>query len=758
MTLDIKVAQDIKTIYEQLKDEGEVLNKSQLSVYYDAFRQRFGPDKLKNLDGEELLSTMHEHSNRDSLVYWLEFKDDNEFPANFGSIAGGSALKFGIYKRKETGIWMTGSPQAQIEISIEAAILRAREHRDQLIKAAELLDGLPQMGSDEDYRKLQQEIDKAAPRVSDTAWGHKYLSLLHPDKLDDYHNADYQRFHLIMLLQAPPPGAGRYIAAGRYVAIAGEMDMPINHLTTITNRRDGDPHRYWRVGTSDSAKPRNHWAEMRDGSYISIGWTNLGDLSEVTRNEESKQKIRSLVEKFYPNTPPAVGHATNETFNFVAVMAENDVILAADGNTIIGIGKIRGGYQYDGTKQFCHIRPVEWLSFEEWALPISEGLRTTVNTIRKDTNLIETEKRILYAAPIIPEKPAVLAPLEGTLWRIQSILERKGQVIIYGPPGTGKTYWAEKAAKELSSRSKYKKSFEQLDGEQQKTIIGPSDETGSYVRMCCFHPAYGYEDFLEGYRPDSSGGSMVFTLKDGIFKQTCSDATADPQHNYYLIIDEINRGDIPRIFGELLTVLEKDKRGKPIALPLSGQAFEVPRNVYIIGTMNTADRSIALLDTALRRRFGFIELMPDVSLLAGASLEGIPLGPWLRELNKRICEHIGRDSRNRQIGHSYLMDGGKPFTSFQKFVKGLREDIIPLLQEYCYEDYSALEKILGSGMVNLEIQQIRNELFNEPNQTQLIQALLAPSPEISTSPQATSTEEKPAAEGEEEETLEETKQ
>ncbi|GAI57269.1 unnamed protein product, partial [marine sediment metagenome] len=163
---------------------------------------------------------------------------------------------------------------------------------------------------------------------------------------------------------------------------------------------------------------------------------------------------------------------------------------------------------------------------------------------------------------------------------------------------------------------------------------------------CCFHPAYGYEDFLEGYRPDSSGGSMIFNLKDGIFKRICEDAAANSQYNYYMIIDEINRGDIPKIFGELLTVLEKDKRGRQITLSLSGRTFEVPRNVYIIGTMNTADRSIALLDTALRRRFGFIELMPDISLLSDVNIEGIPLGPWLRELNRRVCEHIGRDSRN----------------------------------------------------------------------------------------------------------------
>ena len=189
---------------------------------------------------------------------------------------------------------------------------------------------------------------------------------------------------------------------------------------------------------------------------------------------------------------------------------------------------------------------------------------------------------------------------------------------------------------------------------------------------------------------------MQFILRDGIFKKLCNDAQARPDHKFYLIIDEINRGDIPRIFGELLTVLEKDKRGKAILLPLTGRPFRVPGNVFIIGTMNTADRSIALLDTALRRRFGFIELMPDISILGDAMVDEIPLGPWLKALNERICEYVGRDARNLQIGHAYLLEKGRPVGDFAMFARILREDILPLLEEYCYEDYGTLEKITGA--------------------------------------------------------------
>ena len=259
------------------------------------------------------------------------------------------------------------------------------------------------------------------------------------------------------------------------------------------------------------------------------------------------------------------------------------------------------------------------------------------------------------------------------------MLERKGQVILYGPPCTGKTYWAEVTARELVARSCFGTPFEQLTGDQKTLILGDGNNSHGLVRLCSFHPAYGYEDFLEGFRPETVNGQMHFTLKDGVFKNLCKDAQASPDRKFYLIIDEINRGDIPRIFGELLSVLEKNKRGKAILLPLTGKPFQVPDNVYVIGTMNTADRSIALLDTALRRRFGFIELMTDDSVLGDAVVGGIPLGPWLKALNERICDHVGRDARNLQIGHSYLLEDEHPIGDFSTFAKVIQDDILPLL-------------------------------------------------------------------------------
>ena len=251
------------------------------------------------------------------------------------------------------------------------------------MRGVDLLDGFAPNGTDDDYRDLQKNMDEVATKVSDSAWGHKYFSLLYPEKLDDYHSADFQRYHLIKLLQVPPEGAGRYLVSGRYVAAAKEMGVPIRNLTQILNERDGDVHHYWRVGTSDGTKPRNRWQLMRDGGFAAIGWPELGDLSGHSPNQSSREAIKLLMAEKYPGDPKLTGKKGEEVFRFVARIRERDLILAADGQTILGVGRVVGGYTYDRTSDFPHRRPVEWLNLEEWKLPSPEGLQTTVYHLTK---------------------------------------------------------------------------------------------------------------------------------------------------------------------------------------------------------------------------------------------------------------------------------------------------------------------------------------------------------------------------------------
>jgi 5-methylcytosine-specific restriction protein B len=218
--LEPSVKQNLLRHLQKLNAEGRLLSRPQLEQYSATFRGRFGPDKLASLDGEALLNTMHD--NRDSLVYWLEFKNDDELPARFGGgIGGGTAFKFGIFRRKETRTWVTADEANNPrDLTVEEAVVIARKHREQLLRGVEALQQLPPGGSDDDYRRLQERLDREAPDVSDRMWGHKYFSLLFPEKLDLYHNPEWQQFHLLKLLQRPPDGRGRYLCAGRFVTVA----------------------------------------------------------------------------------------------------------------------------------------------------------------------------------------------------------------------------------------------------------------------------------------------------------------------------------------------------------------------------------------------------------------------------------------------------------------------------------------------------------------------------------------------------------
>ena len=165
------------------------------------------------------------------------------------------------------------------DLTVEEAVAIARKHRDQLLKGVELLKQLPSNGTDDDYKGLQERLDREAPDVGNLAWGHKYFSLLFPDKLDDYHVPDLQRFHLLKMLQRPPEGPGRYVCAGRFVAAAAELGVPMNNLMEVLYSVNGSPHGYWRIGTSDGKVSRNHWPLMRDGNCVAVGWDGLSATS-----------------------------------------------------------------------------------------------------------------------------------------------------------------------------------------------------------------------------------------------------------------------------------------------------------------------------------------------------------------------------------------------------------------------------------------------------------------------------------------------
>ena len=244
-----------------------------------------------------------------------------------------------------------------------------------------------------------------------------------------------------------------------------------------------------------------------------------------------------------------------------------------------------------------------------------------------------------------------------------TLLLDKKQIILYGPPGTGKTYVAQELA---------------------KWIIGLARPSADQVEMVQFHPAYSYEDFIEGIRPESKPtGDGHFTVdyppRPGVFRRFCKVAQANPNQPHVFIIDEINRGNIPRIFGELMLLLEYRERDVP--LPYSGGRFRIPPNVYLIGTMNTADRSIALVDFALRRRFHFFQFRADPDLLERwLAQHSVPV-PYLAKLYRRLSQEA-IDDPDYAVGVSYFMD---PELTETKLARIWQYSILPYLAEYHVE-------------------------------------------------------------------------
>lgn len=433
---------------------------------------------------------------------------------------------------------------------------------------------------------------------------------------------------------------------------------------------DIETRRYWLYSPGDGAAI---WNECYKNGFMAIGWDEIGDLTAFTSKDEMKQAMKEEIDptKSYMN-------AAHATWQFVHEMKPGDIVFAKKGmHQLVGRGVVESDYAFDATrKHYKNIRRVKWTHKGEWPHP-GQAVMKTLTDITAYTDYV-AKLNALFESDVEDdiEDREVDYPIydaekfleevfmdEESYEKLVALVRTKKNVILQGAPGVGKTF----AAKRLAY-----------------SMMGVKDP--NRVMMVQFHQSYSYEDFIIGFRPSETG----FELKRGAFYNFCKAAEIDSENEYFFIIDEINRGNLSKIFGELFMLIESDKRGVELQLLYSDEKFSVPGNVYIVGMMNTADRSLAMLDYALRRRFAFFEMKPGFNTdgfkayrkgLASEKFDR--LIHCVENLNTAIAtdESLGEGFC---IGHSYFCSLKK---ATDQALSGIVEfELIPLLKEYWFDE------------------------------------------------------------------------
>lgn len=442
----------------------------------------------------------------------------------------------------------------------------------------------------------------------------------------------------------------------------------------------------WYVGATGNDENGN-WGDFSD-RYISEGrWENGWDDKFVEDVNSMKVGDRIAIKAAYTKKN---GLPFNNHGKVVGVMG------------IKAIGVITENPQ-DGK----HIK-VDWTRItpaKEW---YGAGvLRQTVHYVSSDENYtrkalldftfndIAQDYSVCEEQYVDESEAAAVGATQGIVRTPRTNKTHPLNCILFGAPGTGKTYATAEYALAVIENREVDLSKKTVD--ERKTVM---DNYNAYLKkgqivFTTFHQSYGYEDFIQGMRPDPNSDKLSFLYADGVFKKIADEARSDLENNYVIIIDEINRANISKVFGELITLIEDDKREGEVnainvALP-SGEKFSVPNNLYIIGTMNSADKSISLIDTALRRRFDFVEVIPRAEFIENATLRSI-----MKKLNDNLVSEL--DSTDLLIGHSYFM--GKTEADICNI---MNRNIIPLLYEYFYDNSKKVKALVESVISGLDV-------------------------------------------------------
>ncbi|MFE9021577.1 AAA family ATPase [Streptomyces sp. NPDC007808] len=617
------------------------------------------------------LGTVHAPAAGRPFCWLMEYGSDP-----LGSIRGGSAAKHIIYRSRRTGEWRLPAPLQKT--SVDEAW---QQVRGEFVAAFVAVRG-------GDFRA----IDDLETLSYGQALVTKTLTTYFPDDFLPIYSASHIR-HFTELL-----GETGHQAYGSVRSWQANRDL----LALVRRRPEFEgwhPLEVMRfLYGAFSPKPRRRdtlkiapgpggrlWQECRAGRHIRVGWDEIGDLGEY----ESDTDLKRALDDVWPQSAGGNLRLARQLLAYRDLEPGDRIVANRGKSEVLALGEVTGGYTYDEEyPEYRHKVPVAWdESYAQvFEAPENAWQPTFAKVPEKLLRRIRDGREATSPGPV--EVP-------GAVQDVIDALRHKGQVILFGPPGTGKTRLALSVALALAERAD---AIDAPPAERASVLAGllpaPGASEPTDVSMVTFHPSYAYEDFVEGYKPEPSADRAGLNLKwrEGIFLRICAAAEKAPDRTFLLIIDEINRGDLPRILGELVTLLELDKRCIPVTLPISGRQAAIPSNVRIIGTMNTADRSIGHLDAAIRRRFAFLEVPPDLDSVEG-SVGALDLAVFLAGLNARLAREFGAD---HQIGQAFLLREDRPVSSEDELGAAFYHDIVPQIEDHGMGRPEPLRAVLGS--------------------------------------------------------------
>lgn len=624
---------------------------------YNSFQERFPIEKLEEM-------TLEEYTNldrSDSFCYWIESRT-----GSLGSFWGGSSFKFGIYRYKNR-------PSDTRVVSDDKyawyRLLKAETAQDAFYRIREIIVAIAYAARNGNFEK----IDEIKELGNSYKWKIAFL-------YSDYRLIPiYKREYLVGAAEAMGIANAASMKTSaiqlRLMEMAGNQNI-FDYYDFLWKNRKGPQQKQKSdsvteiINTPSEVNPDiskvNHWWLVASPKYWTFSDIKVGEqvVYTVKNDKGNKRRIPANFEQAKTGDI-VIGYEANPVKCIVALAK---VSKASDGETISFV------------KTETLSTPVSWFDFknspeiadmEFIRNPNGSFFRLTEDEYNFLLELIRQENPeddnplLPVDAPELYDDKNFLSEVfmsEYDLSSLKKLLRHKKNIILQGAPGVGKTYSAKRLA---------------------YVMMGMTDE--SRIKMVQFHQNYSYEDFIMGYKPTASG----FELREGVFYEFCRKAANDPDRDYYFIIDEINRGNLSKIFGELLMLIENGYRGKTVQLAYRKEEFAVPENLYLIGMMNTADRSLAMIDYALRRRFSFFTMHPgldsagfkaEISRHDDTRVEKVV--EVIRQLNSAIAndDSLGEGFR---IGHSYFCNHD---TSTDWIENVVRYDICPMLEEYWFDN------------------------------------------------------------------------